>query len=117
MREPHETTTNRQKERTMTHEIVMTPERTEMVGAQEVRKRLHHRGRLVVALALGAIVTLLGVLTRPSPPSLSTMVTGDATLAALARPLLPGHLDRVNIAVVDGSTVTYAGFGANEHTQ
>jgi CubicO group peptidase (beta-lactamase class C family) len=30
---------------------------------------------------------------------------------------LPGHLDRVNIAVVDGSTVTYAGFGSNEHTE
>ena len=45
------------------------------------------------------------------------MVTGDAALAARARPLLPGALDRVSIAVVDGSTVTYAGFGADEHTE
>ena len=31
--------------------------------------------------------------------------------------LLPGALNRVSIAVVDGSTTTYAGFGADEHTQ
>ena len=74
-----------------------------------------HRGRLAVALALAAIVALLGVLARPSPPSLSTVVTGDTELAARARPLLPGALDRVSIAVVDGSAVTYAGFGADEH--
>jgi CubicO group peptidase (beta-lactamase class C family) len=30
---------------------------------------------------------------------------------------LQGALDRVSIAVVDGSTITYANFGANEHTQ
>jgi CubicO group peptidase (beta-lactamase class C family) len=30
---------------------------------------------------------------------------------------LPGALDHVSIAVVDGSTITYAGFGANEHTE
>src|ERR1051325_9013387 len=56
-------------------------------------------------------------LARPSPPSLSTSVTGDAALAAHARPLLHGALDHVSIAVIDGSTVTYAHFGANEHTQ
>ena len=33
------------------------------------------------------------------------------------RPRLPGALDRVSIAVVDGSSITYASFGANEHTQ
>jgi CubicO group peptidase (beta-lactamase class C family) len=57
------------------------------------------------------------VLARPSPPSLSTVLTGDAALAARARPLLHGALGHVSIAVVDGSTVTYAHFGANEHTQ
>src|SRR3712207_71288 len=41
----------------------------------------------------------------------------NAALAARARPLLPGALDRVSIAVVDGATVTYAGFGADEHTE
>jgi CubicO group peptidase (beta-lactamase class C family) len=44
-------------------------------------------------------------------------VTGDASLAARARPLLDGALDRVSLAVIDGSTVTYAGFGADEHTE
>jgi hypothetical protein len=75
-----------------------------------------HRSRLAVAVALAAVVALVGVLARPSPPSLSTLVTGDAALAARARPLLPGALDRVSIAVVDGSAVTYAGLGADEHT-
>jgi uncharacterized membrane protein len=69
------------------------------------------------AIGLGAVVALLGVLARPSPPSLSTVVTGDAALAARARPLLPGALDRVSVAVVDGAAVTYAGFGADEHAE
>ena len=46
------------------------------------QQRPRHRGRLAVALALAAIVALLGVLARPSPPSLSTVVTGDTELAA-----------------------------------
>jgi CubicO group peptidase (beta-lactamase class C family) len=73
---------------------------------------------LGLALALAASLILLGsAFTRPSPPSLSTTVTGSAGLAARARPLLAGALDRVSIAVVDGSTVTYASFGANEETE
>jgi CubicO group peptidase (beta-lactamase class C family) len=73
---------------------------------------------LGLALALAASLILLGsAFTRPSPPSLSTTVTGSAGLAARARPLLPGALDRVSIAVVDGSTVTYASIGANEETE
>jgi hypothetical protein len=72
------------------------------------------RKRIVVALALPALIVLVGAFTRPGPPSLSTTVTGDAELAARARPLLPGALDRVSIAVVDGPTITYATFGANE---
>jgi hypothetical protein len=72
--------------------------------------------RAVAAVALAAAVALPGVLARPSPPSLSTVVTGDAALAARARPLLPGHLDRVSIAVVDGDAVAFAGFGADERT-
>jgi len=63
------------------------------------------------------MVALPSVLNRPSPPSLSTLVTGDATLAAQVRPHLSGALDRVSIAVIDGATVTYAHFGANEHTE
>jgi CubicO group peptidase (beta-lactamase class C family) len=75
------------------------------------------RGRIGLALGLAAVVAIVGALSRPSSPSLSTSVTGDADLAARARPLLPGALDRVSIAVVDGSSVTYANFGANEDTE
>lgn len=74
-------------------------------------------GRSAVALVLAAIIVLLGVLARPSPPSLSTAVTGDAALAARALPLLHGARDHVSIAVIDGPTVTYAHFSADEHTQ
>jgi CubicO group peptidase (beta-lactamase class C family) len=101
----------------MTHKNVTIPKRTSRAGFPDVRQLLQHRRRAVVALALAAIVALLGVLARPRPPSLSTVVNGDAALAVRARPLLHGALDRVSIAVVDGSTVTYAHFGANEHTQ
>src|SRR5919199_5875525 len=45
------------------------------------------------------------------------MVTGDTALADRARPLLTGALDRVSVAVVDGLTTTYAGFGADERTE
>lgn len=43
------------------------------------RSPLHRRALLTFALA--AIVALPGVRTRPIPPSLSTIVTGDAALA------------------------------------
>ena len=84
---------------------------------RDSQKRPQRRTRIVVALALAAGVALVGVLVRPNPPSLSTVVTGDAALAAQARPILAGALDQVSLAVVDGDTVTYAGFGADEHTQ
>jgi len=74
------------------------------------------RATVAVAVMLAASVALLGVLARPRPPSLSTMVTGDAALAATARPLLRGALDRVSIATIDGDTVTDAHFGANSDT-
>ena len=76
----------------------------------------HLHGLAGLALGLGAIVAVVGALSRPSPPSLSTQVTGDAELAARARPLLSGALDRVSMAVVDGPSTTYASFGADEHT-
>ena len=63
-----------------------------------------------VAVALAALISLGGAFTRPTAPSLSTTITGDAELAARARPLLAGALDRASIAVVDASTVTYANF-------
>jgi CubicO group peptidase (beta-lactamase class C family) len=95
---------------------MISTRRSGAAASQDLRKLPQGRRRSVVALTFAAIAALLGVLARPSPPSLSTIVTGDAALAARARPLLHGALDRVSIAVVDGSSVTYAHFGANEHT-
>jgi CubicO group peptidase (beta-lactamase class C family) len=95
---------------------------TQLAGGPRVmpanaRTLPRRRGRVAVAVALAAAVAVPAALARPNPPSLSTVVTGDATLAARARPLLPGALDRVSIAVVDGDTATYAGFGADEQTE
>ena len=73
--------------------------------------------RLVVAFVFAASVTLLGILTRPNPPALSTIVTGDAALAARVQPYLQGPLDRVSVATIEGDTVTYANFGANNDTE
>ncbi|HEY8600697.1 MAG TPA: serine hydrolase domain-containing protein [Thermomicrobiales bacterium] len=73
--------------------------------------------RALIAIALAVVVALLGTLTMPRPPSLSTNVTGDPQLAARARPLLTGALDRVSVASIEGDKVTYAHFGASETTQ
>ena len=81
------------------------------------RRRSAQLGALLLVAFGLAILALTGWLGRPNPPSLSTTVIGDAELAARARPLLPGALDRVSIAVVDGSTTTYANFGADENTE
>lgn len=70
---------------------------------------------LVLMTALGIIV--LGVLLAPDPPSLSTTVTGNSILAAHVRPDLAGALDHVSVASIDGGATTYAGFGADEHTE
>jgi CubicO group peptidase (beta-lactamase class C family) len=72
---------------------------------------------LGVALALAVLIGLGSSFTRPNPPSLSTAVSGDSGLADRARPHLPGALDRVSIAVVDASSVTYANFGASDDTE
>jgi hypothetical protein len=50
---------------------------------QKLPKRRMH---IVVALALAAGVGVLGILARPNPPSLSTIVTGDTALAARSIP-------------------------------
>jgi CubicO group peptidase (beta-lactamase class C family) len=71
---------------------------------------------IAVAVMLAASVALIGVLAWPHPPSLSTNVTGDSALAARALPHLAGALDRVSIATIDGTTVTYAHFGATNDT-
>ncbi len=84
------------------------------MSAQVTAPRRH--SHIVVAFALAASVALIGALARPNPPSLSTQVTGDPTLAAQVRPHLEGALDRVSVAVIAGDTVTYAHFGANTDT-
>ena len=74
------------------------------------------RATIAVATVLALSVVLIGTVFRPVPPSLSTKVTGDSKLAAVALPHLDGALDRVSIAVVDGDTVSYANFGAESDT-
>src|SRR5690349_14431060 len=81
----------------------------------EMHKLTFHSTRIFIAITLAAFVVVFGLLARPNPPSLSTDVTGDPALAAWMRPMLQGALDRVSIARIDGSSVTYAGFGADEH--
>lgn len=76
----------------------------------------HRHMRIVIALALAMCVALLGLLVRPRQPILSTMVTGDAALAARVLPYLQGSLDQVSIATIEGDTVTYANFGAHDDT-
>ena len=63
----------------------------------DVQKPRQRRGRIVVALSLAAVVALLGVLARPSPPSLSTTVTGDVALAAHRNRLAEIRLDRQEV--------------------
>ncbi len=74
------------------------------------------RATIAVATVLALGVVLIGTVARPDPPSLSTKVTGDSALAAMALPYLDGALDRVSIAVVDGDSVTFANFGAESDT-
>jgi len=54
----------------MTHESTKNSSRAAAAALQDARPRLRHRRRSAVALALAALAALLGVLARPSPPSL-----------------------------------------------
>lgn len=75
------------------------------------------RVRIVVALVLATCVALLGMYVHPRQLTLSTMVTGDAALAARVKPYLDGPLDRVSVATIDGDRITYASFGAQNDTE
>jgi CubicO group peptidase (beta-lactamase class C family) len=66
-------------------------------------------------VAVGVLVATSGIWFMPQVPSLSTQVTGDQQLAATTRPHLDGALDVVSMTTVDGASVTFAGFGADEH--
>jgi CubicO group peptidase (beta-lactamase class C family) len=98
------------------HHIMLQPT-IASVASPTLAQRLGDPLRLGIAVALAAIILLLGVLARPQPPSLSTNVTGDPALAAQVLPHLAGALDRVSIATIDGTTVTYAHFGADDTTE
>ena len=80
----------------------------------------HSRKTMVIA-SIGAITVLaIGILTIPHPPALSTVTSGNAELIARVRHLLdeePGVRDRVSVAVIDGTTVREAHFGATENTE
>jgi CubicO group peptidase (beta-lactamase class C family) len=108
--------TEQQRANTMAPETTQAPAFVDPLCSPAGRAHARCRAHIVSALALAAVVALLGVLARPNPPALSTAVTGDAALAARVRPLLIGALDRVSVATVAGDTVTYAGFGADENT-
>ena len=73
-------------------------------------------GLVVVSVVIGAMVAAAGVFLVPRVPSLSTQITGDQGLAVQARAHLDGALDVVSIASVDGSVISFAGFGADENT-
>lgn len=88
----------------------------DVVAAPDEAVPTSRRATIAMATLLGLSVALIGTVARPVPPSLSTKVTGDAALAALALPYLDGALDKVSMAVVDGDTVTYANFGADSDT-
>lgn len=88
----------------------------DVVAAPDEAVPSSRRATIALATLLGLSVALIGTLARPVPPSLSTTVTGDAALAAVALPYLDGALDRVSMAMVDGDTVRYANFGADSDT-
>lgn len=76
------------------------------------RRRLLELG--VVAVAIGLLATYL---VGPRPLVLAQPATGDQKLAEDLRRALPERGYRqVAVAVIDGQEVTYAGFGADEHT-
>ena len=52
----------------MTHESVMIPKRPDTAAVQDAQQLPPRRMRNVAALALAAIVALLGVLARPAHP-------------------------------------------------
>jgi CubicO group peptidase (beta-lactamase class C family) len=77
------------------------------------------RIRLIAAGAAAAVLAA-GLLVAPRPPTLSTEVTGDPTLAsrlADGAAQEPGARDTLAAAVVEPDGVTFAGLGADENTE
>jgi len=73
-----------------------------------------------IAAGAAALVLAVGVLAAPRPPSLSTAGTGDAALSASlaeAATLEPGARDTLAAVLIDENGATYAGLGADQHTE
>ncbi|MFZ3416894.1 serine hydrolase domain-containing protein [Arthrobacter sp. 3Tela_A] len=73
--------------------------------------------RILAGSAAAAVVLVFGLAAAPWPPKLSTGITGDTALADRVRPLLSAPADQISVAYVNGDSVRYAGFGADEHTE
>jgi len=73
--------------------------------------------RILAGGAAAVVVLVFGLAAAPWPPKLSASLTGDAALAERVRPLLANPAERVSVAYIDGGSVRYAGFGADEHTE
>lgn len=85
-----------------------------MKRTNDTSRRLTPR---VVAGGLAAAVVLVCGLGMMPWPRLSADITGDAVLAERIQPLLKNPANQVAVAYIDGGSVRYAGFGADEHTE
>lgn len=79
--------------------------------ARQYSRRAVLAAALPVAVGLGAV----GVGFAPRPPILG-QATGDMALAEELRPHLSGHRN-VAAVLIDGGTVRFVGFGADENTE
>src|SRR5689334_184850 len=75
--------------------------REELMTGKPLNHR-RHPARIAIAVVLAAAVFALGLVVRPSPPTLASSVSGDPALIERARPLLTGTRDRVSVAQIDG---------------
>ena len=73
--------------------------------------------RVLVGILTATAVLAGGLLAAPWTPRLSTDISGDAALADAVQPLLRSPADRVSVAYLEGGSVRYAGFGADERTE
>ena len=73
--------------------------------------------RVLMGILTASAVLAGGLLAAPWTPRLSPDVSGDTALADVVRPLLQSPADRVSVAYLEGGSVRYAGFGADERTE
>jgi len=82
-----------------------------------VQTRRKPKARIVAGCVAAAVVLACGLAAAPWPPRLSGNITGDTVLANRVRPLLTNPAQHVSVAYIDGYSIRYAGFGADEHTE